>query len=74
MIMNQRRGKTHRAAAFDDRPGDMTLVTFLKEAVTQLRDSGYEDPAFYFEQVEEHLRNGGRLAGSPRDVARVLGL
>lgn len=70
--MNQRRGKTHRAAAFDN--NDMGLVTFLKEAAAMLAKDGKEDAAFYFTMVEDHLRSGGRLTSSPREMAKILGL
>lgn len=72
--MNQRRGKTHRAAMSDNDPMGMTVVTFFKEAALLLKEEGKDDASFYFEMVEEHLRSGGRLPSGNRDLAKVLGL
>lgn len=69
--MNQRRGKTHRASGSEQ--NQMGLVSFLKEARLQLSPEN-PDAAFYFEQVEEHLRSGKELSSNPREVAKILGL
>jgi hypothetical protein len=50
---------------------ERALINFFKSAAAELFDSGYEDPAFYFDQVAEHLRNGGNLNES---VTKILGL
>ena len=47
-------------------------IIFFKECRKVLTEYGHEDAAFYFEQVEEHLRNGGSLAS--KDVGRILGV
>jgi len=46
------------------------LTNFFKNA-ERLGERGYEDEAFYFEQVYDHLRDGGSLSD---DVGRILGL
>ena len=52
----------------------MNTVTFFKCAKKVLSDYGQEDAAFYFEQVEEHLREGKSLPLDERTVGRVLGI
>ena len=39
-----------------------------------LEEYGHEDAAFYFEQVEEHLRKGGSLPQDAHNIGRVLGV
>ena len=46
-------------------------LAFFKDAAEKLRRYGKEDAAFYFEQVEDHLRRGGSLKDNP---ARILGV
>jgi hypothetical protein len=47
---------------------------FFKSAVEALNDAGYDDAAFYFEQVVDHLRDGGGLPSDKRGAEKVLGL
>jgi len=39
----------------------MKTMLFFKECKEVLNEYGHEDAAFYFEQIEEHMRNGGTL-------------
>jgi len=71
-MSNQRPGRTHRATAGDNR--GMGTMAFFKQAAIALNEAGYEDPAFYFEQVVDHLRSGGSLPTTQREVEKVLGL
>ena len=50
------------------------MVTFFKIAKQLLEQYGEEDAAFYFEQVEEHLRQGGGLPNDSKQVGKVLGV
>ena len=52
----------------------MQTVTFFKIAKQLLEQYGEEDAAFYFEQVEEHLRQGGGLPNDTTAVGKVLGV
>ena len=52
----------------------MGMLMFFKNAYQSLNEAGYEDEAFYFEQVVDHLRNGGSLPQDKRGVEKVLGL
>ena len=67
----QRSAKTYSAAASDS---GMGLLMFFKRAQEALESAGYEDSAFYFEQVVDHLRDGGSLPEDIRNVEKVLGL
>ena len=71
-MSNQRSGNTYRAAANDN--SGMGTLLFFKSAVEALNEAGYEDPAFYFEQVVDHLRDGGSLPKDKREAEKVLGL
>lgn len=71
-MSNQRSGKTYRASANDNE--GMGTALFFKAAAEALYEQGYEDEAFYFEQVLEHLRDGGGLPSDKRSVEKVLGL
>ena len=53
-MSNQRAGKTHSASANDNT--GMGMLLFFKNAYQSLTEAGYEDEAFYFEQVVDHLR------------------
>ena len=58
-MSNQRQGKWKTATLRD---GDgMKTVTFFKNAKNVLQEMGHDDAAFYFEQIEEHLREGKSL-------------
>jgi|TARA_R110000744_G_scaffold191724_2_gene310893 hypothetical protein len=52
----------------------MALVTFLKEASTQLKANEEFECAHYFSQVEEWLRSGKSVSSVPREVQKILGL
>jgi len=69
---NQRSGNTYRAAANDN--SGMGTLLFFKSAVEALNGAGYDDAAFYFEQVVDHLRDGGSLPKDKRETEKVLGL
>ena len=71
-MSNQRPGK-FKTATIRDASG-MNTVTFFKNARKLLEEYGHEDAAFYFEQVEEHLRDGGKLSSDSSDVGKVLGV
>jgi len=71
-MSNQRSGNTYRAAANDN--SGMSTVLFFKYATKALTDAGYEDPAFYFEQIVDHLRDGNSLPTSQREFEKALGL
>ena len=72
-MSNQRAGKTHRAAA-NDGLREMQLRNFFRTGKQLLEDTGNEDAAFYFEQVEEHISNGGSIFTEDKQtVSRILG-
>jgi hypothetical protein len=52
----------------------MAQVSFFRAAKEELNSVGYEDAAFYFEQVEEWLRSGKNLPTTGKEVSKVLGL
>lgn len=68
----QRPGKMKKAAL--GAGNGFALLAFFESARSQLEKEGYEDEAFYFEQVETWLRDGKQLPTSDREVAKVLGL
>jgi len=49
------------------------LIAFMESCAIKLRDQNEDDPAFYFEQVADHLRKNPHK-GLQEDVGRVLGL
>lgn len=51
----------------------MSTVMFLDRCTDALRRSGKEDAAFYYGQLVDHIRKGGRMNES-EDVYQVLGL
>lgn len=71
--MNQRAGKTHRAA-LGDNMADMNLRNFFRTAARVLDNAGDDEASFYFNQVVEHLNEGKPLPQSVSETARVLGL
>ena len=71
-MSNQRRGKWMSSTLRDS--SGMNTVTFFKCAKKVLSDYGQEDAAFYFEQIEEHLREGKSLPLDERTVGKVLGI
>ena len=71
-MSNQRRGSWKPASMSH---GDsMRTVTFFKYAKKMLEQYGHEDAAFYFEQVEEHLRKGGSLPQDAHGAGKILGV
>jgi hypothetical protein len=48
------------------------LVEFFSACKERLFYYGLEDESFYFEQVRDHLLEGGSL--DPKQAARILGL
>ena len=70
----QRNAKTYSAGVKADSINLMSLTKFFKETKEVLELRGENDSAFYFEQLETHLREGGTLSSSPNDIARILGL
>ena len=71
MMSNQRRGKWKPASMGQD---SFRTITFFKEGQRLLEEYGHEDAAFYFEQVEEHLRKGGSLPQDTKGIGKVLGV
>ena len=73
-MSNQRAGKTHRAS-LGDGMSDMKLRNFFRTSKKLLEANGNEDAAFYFEQVEEHISNGGAIFTDDRQtIGRILGV
>ena len=70
--MYQRAAKKQPASASS--LDGMSTVTFFKLAKENLQRVGYEDEAFYFEQVETWLRDGKSLPTTDKEVSKVLGL
>ena len=50
------------------------LIHFFEECQRELNDAGYEDSAFYFEQLQEYFRNGNKPRMGLAAAHRVLGL
>lgn len=72
--MNQRAGKTHRAAMGQDgRIAMFEVIDFFESAKNALEQNGEEDAAFYFEQVYEHLKKNPQK-GFKETVSRILGV
>lgn len=67
--MYQRAGK-YKKPTFSGY-SEMAVYDFFKRARVALEQKGEEDAAFYFEQVEEHLTQGGRLSDP---ISKTLGL
>ena len=58
-MSNQRPGKKTRPMG--DTGSLMREMLFFKACKEVLSEFGHEDAAFYFGQVEDHMRNGGTL-------------
>ena len=71
--MNQRAGKTYRAAASDGL-GDMKLRNFFRTCAELLNENGEEDVAYYFEQIVEEINQGKPLPAERKEISRLLGL
>lgn len=70
-MSNQRAGKTYRAAASDGMQ-DMKLRNFFRTCARVVEDD--TDAQFYFEQLVEHINNGGSImTDDPVAVRRILG-
>ena len=70
-MSNQRAGKTHRASAGDSM-NDMKLRNFFRTAASLVEDD--TDAQFYFEQIVDHINNGGNIStDDPVAVRRILG-
>lgn len=72
-MSNQRPGKTYRAAASQSM-ADMKTRNFFRTAAEVLNNNGHEDAAFYFEQVVDHINDGGVLSEDRSRVAYILGV
>jgi hypothetical protein len=71
-MSNQRAGKTHKAAA-NDGLQDMKIRNFFKTCVRVLEDE--PDSQFYFEQVVDHINQGGSIMTDDLvAVRRILGV
>lgn len=71
--MNQRSGKKHRAV-LSDGSQEMKLRNFFRDAQSILEEAGENDAAFYFEQMVDHINDGGTLPATRKEVSRVLGV
>lgn len=72
--MNQRAGKTHRAAMGSDGRVDLReLIDFMQRCAESLEKEGQEDASYYFEQVAEFVRENPHK-GLKENVTRILGL
>ena len=70
----QRNATTYSAGVKADSINLMSLTKFFKETRRLLESRGEYREAFYFEQLETHLREGGTLSHPSKDIARILGL
>lgn len=71
-MSNQRAGKTHRAAASDSLT-DMKLRNFFRTVASLMEDES--DAQFYFEQIVDHINNGGSILTDDRStVGKILGV
>ena len=71
-MSNQRAGKTHRAAASDGL-GEMKLRNFFRTCVRVVEEES--DAQFYFEQLVDHINNGGNIStDDPVAIRRILGV
>lgn len=75
-MSNQRPGKWKKASMADQMNGSggMKTVLFFKEAKELLEQSGYDDAAFYFEQIETLIREGNNLPVDRKTTAKALGI
>jgi hypothetical protein len=72
-MSNQRAGKTYKAGARDGGLGDMKLRAFFRTAANLFDEDN--DTRFYFEQIVEHISDGGNLTtDNPVAIRRILGL
>ena len=71
-MSNQRPGKTVRA--IDPTMKDMSMLKFFKLARKVLEDDGKEDEAFYFEQMEDWLKQGKPIPTTEEQTIKALGV
>lgn len=72
--MNQRAGKTHRAALGSDGRVDLReFIDFMERCSELLEKEGQADASFYFGQVAEFVRSNPHK-GLKESVTRMLGL
>tara|TARA_B100000073_G_C23465608_1_gene465257 strand:- start:379 stop:594 length:216 start_codon:yes stop_codon:yes gene_type:complete len=71
-MSNQRPGKTVRA--IDPTMKDMSMLKFFKLARKVLEDEGKEDEAFYFEQMEDWLKQGKPIPTTEEQTIKALGV
>ena len=69
-MSNQRAGKKTRPTG--DTGNLMKEMLFFKACKEVLTEFGHDDAAFYFGQVEDHLRDGGSLSAG--EAGRILGV
>ena len=70
--MNQRPGKRKPASMSDSFNNPMKTLEFFKSCKEVLEREGQEDAAFYFEQVEDYIRQGHDIY--KEKPAKILGL
>jgi hypothetical protein len=70
--MYQRKGKM--VAKEPANLNSMGLVSFLKEASSQLELNDEKDASHYFDMVIDHIRSGKPLSSDVRQVSKILGL
>lgn len=73
-MSNQRVGSTHKAAARDHVYHERYMLLFFRACVEALEDAGEHEAAHFFEQLEDHVQQGGQLPQSPKELQRVFGL
>lgn len=67
----QRPGKKQKGIGGGD-SALMSQMLFFKACKEVLEEYGHDDAAFYFSQIEDHLRDGGSL--SVNEAGRILGV
>jgi len=67
----QRPGKKQKGIGRGDSAA-MSQMLFFKACKEVLEEYGHDDAAFYFGQVEDHIRNGGSL--NVNEAGRILGV
>lgn len=70
--MNQRKPNM-KPASLSQSSVSMSQLRFFKNCVNELEETGKQEAAFYFEQLVDHIQDGGALTEN-QDVSRVLGL
>ena len=72
-MSNQRAGKFKPASMRDGGLNDMKLRAFFRTAANLFDEE--DETRFYFEQIVEHISDGGSLTtDNPVAVRRILGL